>query len=584
MKLLKLLPLAACIASSLAYAQAPKVLKISETDTPRSFDPTQAGSDVSNLIVTAVYDTLYEYKYLKKPAALEPDLAAGMPTISKDGLTYTFKIKKGVHFINDPAFPNDKGREVTAKDFVYSIERNFDPKNHSQGEWLWQGKIVGMDQWAKDGADYSKPVAGLKALNRYTIQIKLTQPYPQLMYSLAMGFSAIVPKEAVQKYGRLFGTHPVGSGPYELVSTNSTKTVLIKNPNYRHEVFNLKKAGFNPAIQSGLGLKELNGKTLPIIPRVEVYWFKEHSALWNSFTKGNEIVNAGLSNDQMDQVLASKNPVKLKPEYAKKYFYRSAREAGFVYNLFNFDNQYFGYSKNPKTNAENKALRCAIIKSYDWPQQIRRFYLGIGHAYPGFIVPGTDGFDPNMDKSSIHQDISGAKKLLKEYGWNAHNLPVLYYPAVSSVLYRQFYEEFRGNLIKIGYPKNKIRFKPYATFGDFYRAVRNRKTQLVPMGWFLDYPDAQDTLQLFYGPYSSPGSNSANYNNPEYNKLFKKASAMQPSPERTKIYKKLNQILVNDCVGMGSFSQTDIILWHKNVVMWPLNHFIGNNFKYVDIK
>ncbi|CAG9000709.1 MAG: Periplasmic dipeptide transport protein [Candidatus Celerinatantimonas neptuna] len=584
MKISKLLPLAAIVACSCAMAQTPKVLKFSDNGTPRTFDPTQASTQYSNEIVTAVYDTLYQYKYLKVPFQLEPDLAVGMPAISKNGLTYTFKIKKGVHFINDPAFKNGKGREVTAQDFVYSIERNFDPKNHSQGEWLWAGKIVGLDQWAKDGADYNKPVAGLKALNRYTIQIKLTKPYPQFMYTLAMGYSAVVPKEAVQKYGRLFGTHPVGSGPYKLISTNSTKTVLVKNPHYRHEVFNLKQEGYNPKTEGGRGLASLQGKTLPIMDKVEFYWISEPSARWNSFTKGNEIVNTKLTNDQMNEVLSSKDPVKLRPAYAKKYNYRVTTESGFVFNLFNFDNEYFGFSKNPKINAQNKALRCAIIKSFNWPQRINRFYLGLGHAYPGFIVPGTEGFDPNMNKSSITQDIPGAQKLLKKYGWNKHNLPVLYYPAMANVQDRQFFEQFRGNLLKIGYPKNKIKLKTYATFGDFNRDLKNSKTQLIPMGWSLDYPDAQNTLQLFYGPYRSPGSNSANYNNPEYNKLFEKASTLQPGPERTKIYRKLNQILVNDCVGIGSFSRTQIFLWHKNVIMWPQKDFLGNFLKYIDVK
>ncbi|MEI8631279.1 hypothetical protein P4S72_05570 [Vibrio sp. PP-XX7] len=107
---------------------------------------------------------------------------------------------------------------------------------------------------------------------------------------------------------------------------------------------------------------------------------------------------------------------------------------------------------------------------------------------------------------------------------------------------------------------------------------------MIPMGWGLDYPDAENTLQLFYGPNRSPGANSANYNNPEYNALFEKAAVMQPSPERTVIYKQLNQILVDDCVGVGSFSRTRVRLWHKNAVMWPQRDIMGNYFKYVDIK
>ena len=197
MKVSTLLPLAAIIAASCAHAGETKVFKFSDNGAPNTFDPVQSGTTYSNEIVTAVYDTLYEYKYLKRPYELEPNLADGMPTVSNHGLTYTIKIKQGVHFIDDDAFKNGKGREVTAQDFVYSIKRHYDPKNRSQGAWVWAGKIAGMSDWKKAGSDYSQPVKGLKALDDHTIQITLTEPFPQLMYTLAMGYSAVVPHEAV---------------------------------------------------------------------------------------------------------------------------------------------------------------------------------------------------------------------------------------------------------------------------------------------------------------------------------------------------------------------------------------------------
>ena len=106
----------------------------------------------------------------------------------------------------------------------------------------------------------------------------------------------------------------------------------------------------------------------------------------------------------------------------------------------------------------------------------------------------------------------------------------------------------------------------------------------MSMGWGMDYPDAENTLQLFYGPNRSPGSNSSNYNNPEYNALYKKSSVMQPSPERTKIYQEMNKILVDDCVGIGSFSRTSVDMWHKEAIVWPESNVLNNYLKYVDIK
>ena len=584
MKKVTLLSLAVMMLPTLSYAENIKVFKYSSDGTPTTFDTTQSGTQYTSTITTAIYDTLYEYKYLKMPFELKTNLATAMPQVSEDGLTYTIKIKKGVTYSDDPAFVDGKGREVVANDFVYSLKRHFDPANRSQGAWLWAGKIVGLDDWKKEGADYKKEIKGLKALDKYTIQITLIKPYPQLTYTLAMGFSGIVPKEAVDKYGRELSIHPVGSGPFRLVSHNNTKTVLEKSPTYRHETFDLAASGYDPKRQGNTGIAALDGKTLPIVDRIEANWIKQSSARWNSFTKDNEIVNTTLQNEQIETVLSSKQPPTLKPEYAEKYNFKESTETGFVYNLFNFDDKDLGHSDDPKINMQNKALRCSIIKSFDWPQRVERFYLGLGAAYPGFIVPGTDGFDPNMDKTSIIQDIEGAKKLLKDNGWTAQNLPVLYYPSTSSTKKKQFFEQFRGNLTKIGYPRNKIKFKAYANFGDYNRDLKQSKTQMMGMGWGMDYPDAENTLQLFYGPNRSPGSNSANYNNPEYNALYKKSSVMQPSPERTKIYQEMNKILVDDCVGIGSFSRTRIDMWHKEAIVWPENNVLNNYFKYVDIK
>ena len=133
-------------------AFAVKVLKYSENGAPTNFYPLQSSTIYANMITTAVYDQLFEYKYLRRPFELKPDLAEAMPEVSSDGLTYKIKIKKGVHYIDDPCFKDGKGREVTAYDFVYTLKSHFDPKNRSQGAWLWQGRIVGLDDWKKNGA------------------------------------------------------------------------------------------------------------------------------------------------------------------------------------------------------------------------------------------------------------------------------------------------------------------------------------------------------------------------------------------------------------------------------------------------
>jgi oligopeptide transport system substrate-binding protein len=287
----------------------------------------------------------------------------------------------------------------------------------------------------------------------------------------------------------------------------------------------------------------------------------------------------------LKSVTASTSPVKLKPEYEKKYHSKVATEFGLVYTNFNMDDPRVGYHSDPKQAEKNKALRCAIRKAFNWKERIQKFYYGIGEAFPGIIPPGIDGYDPALSKDSITADPEGAKKMLKEAGWEAKDLPVLEDGGVASTLNQQFFEQVRGWLLKIGYPREKIKSLTYATFGDYSKAMKERKVMLHGLGWAIDYPDSENLLQLFYGPNESPGSNSSNYKNPKYDELYKKSSVMLPGPERTEIYKQMNKMLIDDCVTIAGFSRTGIGLWHRNVLMYPDRDVLGGAFlKYVGVK
>jgi oligopeptide transport system substrate-binding protein len=562
-----------------------KVYRHSMDEAPTSLDPVQSANIYANFVTINAYDTLYTYKYLARPFVIKPNLAAALPEISDDGLTYTIPIKRGVLFVDDPAFPDGQGREVTADDFVHSIKRHFDPATRPQGAWLWSGRIEGLDAWKKAGSDYAAPVVGLRALDRYTIQIQLVRPYPQLIYTLAMGYSAIVPREAVKYYGKEFAIRPVGSGPYKVVSYDTSKIVFKPNDNFRDEPVDIYDEGYDPATQADTGVEAIHGRSPPFLDQLEIHFIKESSARWSSFTKGNEVQYSGIPNEQVDRVLASKRPITLRPEFAERYHMNSGVEAGFVYSAFNMSFPEFGYNSDPDRQERNKALRCAIIKSISWQQRNDSFYIGLGQVFPGVIVPVVPEYDPDLSKDSITRDVPGAKRLLAENGWTADNLPSLFYGTTAGVTSRLFYEQFRAWLTEIGYPADKIILKQYAAFGDLVKAWRESQLPLISSGWGLDYPDAENTLQLFYGPNGSPGSNSSNYNNPDYDLLFEEASVMLPSPERTRLYQRMNQMLIDDCVAITGLTRTRVSLWHKNVIAVPNRDILGGFFlKYVDIK
>lgn len=550
---------------------------------PATLDPAQAATVYSNLVVVNLYDTLYRYKYLARPYELAPNLATGFPEVSDDGLTYTFRLRPGTHFVDDPAFPDGTGREVTAHDVIYSLKRHFDPSQRAQGKWLWAGRIVGLDAWGDRGADYDEPVAGLAALDDHTLRIRLKEPYPQLVYTLATGFSAIVPREAVEHYGREFGVRPVGSGPFRLTSFDSALARLERNPEFEREPLDLAAEGYEPGLHERFGLADLDGRRYPFVDRLEIHFIDENAARWNAFASG-AVDNVMVPNEQVDSVLAGRDPVEFAPAIEDRHHGTAGLEAGFVYAGFNMADERFGHHPDPARDAANRSLRCAIRDAFDWDARNETFYYGIGRVFPGVIPPVVPEFDPDAPRDSVAGTVERGRARLERAGWTSESLPELSYGLVSGVQNRQMYAQFRARLVELGFPPDKIRAETFATFGDFSRAMKNRRLDLFFLGWTLDYPDAQNTLQLFYGPYETPGSNNFNYQNAEFDALYEKAATMQPGPERTAIYREMNRIVIDDCVAISGLSRTRIHLWSRRAQMLPDREILGGFFmRFVNV-
>ena len=562
-----------------------KTYKHSMSGISGSLDPIKASDKYANTAVLAVFDTLYSYKYLARPYEIKPNLAVSLPVVTNNGKTYTIQIKPGNFFHNHQSFVNDIGREVTATDFIYSLKRNFDPALNSTGKWLWRDYILGLQEWAESGADYDEKIDGLLELDKYTIQINLHKPYPQLIHTLAMGYAAIVPREPAEFYGNEFGINPIGSGPFILKSFDSGIAKLKKNPSYRHEPINLEYEGYDPVIHRGFDLSMINKKSPPFVENLEIHFITETMSKWLSFNKGNEIQYATIPAQLSNQVLESKQPIKVKNEIANKYNYNHNSELGFAYFGFNMNSENFGYSSDPVQNEKNTNLRCAIRKAHNWSQRNEAFYFGIGNVFPGVIVPGTYDYEKDFSKNSVMYDLEEAKQLLQKGGWDAENLPVFEYHAVGSVQHQRIYEQTRGFLMQLGYPVDKVIFKQYINFGELNKSVDNGLAPFFFMSWNMDYPDAQNTLQMFYGPNKPPGSNKFAFDNKSYDELYEQALSLPETIQRKKIFSNLNQMVVDECVIISGINRTFISLWHKNVIFYPTEDITGAGFlKYVALK
>ncbi|AKS43098.1 Peptide/nickel transporter substrate-binding protein [Wenzhouxiangella marina] len=565
--------------------QAPEdraVFRYALQGAPGSLDPVQADNAYAASLVNNLYDTLYRYRYLARPHELVPSLALTMPQLSEDGLELTIPIRPGVHFIDDPAFPDGRGREVLASDVVYSLARHFDTASRSRGAWLWRDRIVGLDSASVvDGA--LPDGAGLEAVDDYTVRVRLRQPFPQFAHTLATALSAIVPREAVDHYGPGFGIHPVGSGPYRLRQFDANRAVLERNAGFDRGPFDLAAEGFRIEGQAGLGLEQLEGRAYPFMDRLEIEFINEPMARWNSLRSSRGVDAAIIRPDLASVVPEAAGSTVLPPSLAPTFRAWASLESGFAYYGFNMSNPALGDHPDPLREEANRALRCALRDAFDWDARNAAFYRGAGQAFPGVIPPVLDAWDPALSSASIEYAPDRARQRLREAGWTAENLPALTIGIEAGVEQRQMFEQLRAWWVEIGYPADRLQARVLPSFGEYLRAIADGELDVFLLSWTLAYPDAQYALQLFYGPNAAPGANSFNYRNEDYDRWFEQAARLHAGPERTALYRAMNEQVIDDCVFIGSMSRIRLQLWRRDLVMLPdEGPALGLSWRFID--
>ncbi|WP_376697075.1 ABC transporter substrate-binding protein [Wenzhouxiangella sp. EGI_FJ10305] len=560
-----------------------KVYRHAIDGAPTSLDPAHADNVYAATLVKNLFDTLYRYKYLERPYELTPNLAEGFPEVSDDGRVYRIRLRANARFADDTAFPGSHGRRVTAQDVVYSMKRHFMAETRSRGAWLWRDRIAGLE----DGVEISdpqEPVAGLRAIDDRTVRIELTEAFPQFPHTLAMALSAVVPHEAVEHYGESFGVNPVGSGPFTLQRFDESLAVLEPNPNFDRGTINLDEEGYDADRHAEYGLETIDGQPYPLLDRLEIHFITEPTARWSSFASSRGVDAVMVPPEMADRVLEQRQPLSLRPSIRERYHSLTGLEAGFVFHGFNMANPAIGYNDDPQRERRNHKLRCAMRDAFDWTAKNRAFYHGLGAVFPGVIPPLLDSHDPEAARESIRYRPERAMERLESAGWHDESLPQLNYGLEASVQQRQMFEQFRAWMQAVGFPDGSFRPRSFASFGEYARAIGRGELDIFLLGWTLAYPDAQYALQLFYGPNAAPGANSMNYANPEFDRLFERASSMAPGPERTRIYRRLNQMVIDDCVIIGSLARTRLHLWRRHVRMLPDREMVGGFFlRFVDV-
>lgn len=534
------------------------------------FDPINASDRYSGNEAGKVYEGLFEFHPLKRPYELMPNLAEALPIVSADGLTYTFKIRKGVLFHDSPAFQGGLGREMKADDVVYSIKRLADPKLNAKGWWLLDDRIAGLNEWktkysSAEATNYDEEIEGLKKIDDYSLQVKLKKPYPQFLYALAMPYTFIVAKEAVTHFGKEFLNYPVGTGPFILPKfEQSSMITYVRNPKFREKLYPSE----GEEGDDKLGLLADAGKKIPLVDKINVHIITESQPKWLSFMKAKDDL-LEVKDVNIQQAITPEKD--LKGEHKEKgvrLFMNPVLDV--TYFAFNHEEPIF----------KNKKLRQAMNLAYDRVGYNKMFHENTAFEANGPTPPGLAGQRKEFKNPYIKYDIELAKKLLAEAGYpGGKGLPTITVQTRSDTISRQQVEFFEKSMRKIGINIDV----GMNTWPELVNKVTKKQHQMYTMAWGADYPDAENFLGLLYCPNQSPGSNGANYCNPEFDAVYKVATIMQDSPERTAMYEKLNESVALDVPWVIGFHRTDIYLaqaWLKNFKHMEFNH---SQFQYLNV-
>ncbi len=555
-----------------------KTLRVAFPVDVTGFDPAATNDLYSGHVNNAIFANLFEFDYYVRPARLRPALAEAMPEISADGLTWKIRVRKGTFFADDPVFKGKK-REVTAEDLVYSWKRMLDPKMASPTLWHIDNKLIGGNELVAEAKasgkfDYDKPIEGLKAIDRYTVQLKLKQP-DYTLTELMLGYNwSPVAREVVEAYrdpgGRVM-SNPVGAGPYMIKQwIKGNKVILTKNPNYarKYPLTEGETAEDKAVIASN------QGKDMPLVGNVEISIIEEANPRLLTFKSGL-LDYEFVGQDLIGNVVING---KLSPEFAAKGVkHQRALEPALSFDYFNMEDPVVG-----GYTPEKIALRRAIIMAYPIDDYVRIVFRNQATPANQILPPTQTGHIPNKPNLNSY-DVPLANALLDKFGYKDRDgdgfreMPdgkplVITRSSSPRAIDRESDELWKKALDSIGI---KIAYNTQK-WPDLLKQGRAGQLQFWGLGWNESSTDGNSFLQLLYSK-SIGQSNFARMNIKQYDEIYEKAQTLPIGPERWALYKAMNELAtVNSVWQPGVFRYQNVLTqpWLLNYKRLPYRqHF-----------
>ena len=560
-----------------------KTLHVLLAESETGLDPATASDASTQSINENLFDPLLRYDYLARPVRLAPNTVSRMPDISADRLTYVFHITPGIRFTPDPAF-DGKDRELTAADYVYSIKRFYDPALKSPWLFLFENKLAGdavLRPLPGKHFDIDTPVAGLQAIDRYTFRIVLNRPDGNLLFALATPATGALAREVIDSHADNPGGHPVGTGPYRLALwQRNDRIVLEANPLFRETMF---ATVFNQTLSAADAqiAANLRGRRLPLVGRVDIRIMEEQQARVLGFLNREFDYLEPLPSPLADLVFENG---KLKPALQARGITAPVFAPLRTFYLWmNMDDPVVGgYAP------QDIALRRAIGMAYGQAEDIRILDHGMALAAQSPLPPDVLGYNAAY-RSSRRFDPALARRLLDHYGYRIRgsdryrSLPdgkplTLQMHSLASTTGRLRDEFWRRSLEAIDL---RVTFHS-DRFADITKAARLGTVQMFETNWIADFPDGDNFYQLLYGG-NIGRANYARFHLPQYDRLFEQASALADSPQRTVIYRQMNQLIeayMPWIVRTHSLETSLVQPWLKNYKRHPVEN---TAWRYLDV-
>jgi ABC-type transport system substrate-binding protein len=551
------------------------------------FDPAQITDIYSRYLIANIFDAPLRYVYSSKTGAIEPNTLSAMPEASSDFRTFTFHLKPGIYFTDDPAFQG-KRRELVAADYVYSFKRFYDPhwKSSEYGE-LEPLQIAGLealrDNAIKSGRfDYDKVLDDVQVLDRYTWRIKLGNPAPRFAYLWADSANCVaLAREVVEHYGDAIMEHPVGTGPFRLTEwIRSSHLVLEKNPGYREDIFHADLTTGTERMRQDA--KRHDGQRMPFVDRVEVSIIEESQPRWLSF------LNAEV--DYLERIPTDLAPLampnnQLAPNLKRRGItVQRASNIDVTLMLFNLDDPVFG-----GYDAEHVALRRAIGLGLNTRELIRSLYKMEAIPAQSVIAPELTGYDVELHSEMGDYDPARANAILDTFGYlrkpgdRYRSRPdgsalVLNYSTTPDQRIRLSDEIVKKSMDAIGV---QMTFK-IAKWPEQLKAARAGRFQAWMLGDSATSPDPDNLLRMAYGP-ATGGDNLSRFRLAEYDRLYAKQDRLPDGPERLTTLRSMQELLIAYEPMKFTTHRIGIYLaqpWVHNIHWQP---FLRDWWRYVDV-